>query len=248
MTYRDTTGSGWGPARTIYGQTGTASLPHLPDGASGVMAFPQTAPSEGYTVTHNFPPNGAFKSSGLVSNYSVLMDVLWPATSDGVWRALLQTATGNGDDADWFVKNTFGGGIGISQYFGSLQAGRWYRIAMVVDARSSGGSLQFFIDGSKVGTISSAGQRHALAPQVLLFTDNNNETAAGYLNALMLNPRSLTATEVAAFGGPSAMLALPSTSSVMATSPASRAVVQMPMATRVTPARDFTRKPEAKLN
>lgn len=243
MAYRDTTGSGWGPVRTGFNLTGGAGLPNLPDGTSGVMAFPKTAPSEGYTITHNFPPNGAFQSSGLVSNYTMLMDVLWPASSDGKWRALLQTATANGDDADWFVKNVASGGIGISQYFGSLVPGRWYRIAMVVDAKTTGGSLQFFVDGIKVGTVNSADQRFALASLGLLFTDNSNETEAGYLNALMISARSLTATEVVALGGPSAVLALPSNAALQATAGVSRMIVRSPPATRVDNGFDFDRKP-----
>ena len=245
MGYRDTTGSGWGPVRTQFVVTGAAGLPNLPDGASGVMRFDKTAPSEGYTITHNFPASGAFKSQGLVSNYTLVTDVLWPQTSDGVWRALMQTAPANGDDADWFVKNAFGGGIGIGQYFGSLLPGTWYRIAMVVDAQATGGSLQFFINGTKVGTINSAGQRHALASQVLMFADNNNETAAGYLNALLLSARSLTATEIAALGGPSKTLALPNNAALQAVARTSEVIVQSPAVTRVDNGLDFDRRPHA---
>jgi hypothetical protein len=245
MAYRDTTGSGWGPVRTQFGLTGAAGLPNLPDGSSSVMAFPKTAPSEGYAITHNFAPNGAFKNSGLVSNYTALMDVLWPQTSDGVWRALMQTSPTNGDDADWFVKNAFGAGHGISQYFGSLLPGVWYRIAMVVNAQATGGSLQFYVNGTKVGTINSAGQRHALASQVLMFTDNSNETAAGYVNALMLSPRSLTATEIAALGVASKTLALPSNAALQAAAGTNTLSVQTPAATRVDNGRDFDRKPHA---
>ena len=248
LGYRDTTGSNWGPSRTTFPVTGSAGLPNLPDGPSSVMAFAKTAPSEGYTLTHNFPASGAFKGSGLVSNYSVVMDVLWPPTSDGLWRALMQTSPTNADDADWFVKNAFGGGIGISQYFGSLLPGVWYRIAMVVDAQTTGGSLQFFVNGTKVGTISSAGQRHALASQVLMFTDNSNETAAGYLNAMLLSPRSLTATEIAALGGASKTLALPSNAAQQAAARTSELIVQTPAVTRVDNGLDFDRKPHAHTN
>ncbi len=221
MTYRDPASTGWGPTRTQFALTGVLGLPNLPGGQSGVMAFPKTAPGEGYTITHNLPANGAFKASGLVSNYTLVMDVLWPSASDGVWRALMQTNPANSDDGDWFVKNAAAGGIGISQYFGSLQPGTWYRIAMVVNAQSSGGSLQFFINGASVGTINSTGQRFALGSQVLIFSDNDNETAAGYANAMLISDRSWTATEIAALGGPSAILALPSSSTLQATSPSS---------------------------
>jgi hypothetical protein len=234
LAYRDSAGSGWGPTRTRFISTGVAGLPHLPDGASQVMAFPKTAPSEGYAVTHNFAANGAFKGSGLVSNYTLVMDVLWPASSDGVWRALLQSNPANSDDADWFVRNAFGGGIGISQYVGSLQAGVWYRIAMVVNAQSTGGTLQFYINGASVGTVASAGQRFALGPQFSVFTDNNNETAAGHVNAMLLGDRSWTASEIAALGGASATLALPGSGALQlqARAAANDVIVEMPPTTR----------------
>ncbi|MFN0301495.1 MAG: metallophosphoesterase [Burkholderiales bacterium] len=219
VTYRDPANTGWGPTRTQFVSTGVPGLPNLPDGQSGVMAFPKTGPGEGYTITHNLPANGAFKASGLVSNYTLVMDVLWPSASDGVWRALMQTNPANSDDGDWFVKNAAGGGIGISQYFGSLQPNTWYRIAMVVNAQSSGGSLQFFINGTSVGTINSTGQRFALGSQVLVFADNDSETAAGYANAMLISDRSWTATEIAALGGPSALMALPSSSTLQAVLP-----------------------------
>ena len=169
----------------------------------------------GYTITHNLPANGAFKASGLVSNYTLVMDVLWPSASDGAWRALMQTNPANSDDADWFVKNAASGGIGISQYFGSLQPNTWYRIAMVVDAKSSGASLQFYINGAPVGGYTnSAGQRFALGSQVLVFTDNDNETAAGYGNAILISDRSWTQSEIAALGGPSAIMAKPTSSAL----------------------------------
>ena len=237
MTYRDTANSGWGPTRTLFISTGIPGLPNLPDGTSGVMAFPKTASTEGYAITHRFPANGAFKASGLVSNYTLVMDVLWPSSSDGVWRALMQANPANSDDADWFVKNVASGGIGINgSYFGSLQPGKWYRIAMVVNAQSSGGSLQFFINGTQVGTINSTGQRFALSSQVLVFVDDGSETAAGYANAIMLSDRSWAANEIATLGGPSATLALPSTATLLmqmqAQAEKEKIIVEAPPATR----------------
>jgi 5'-nucleotidase/UDP-sugar diphosphatase len=238
LGYRDSAGTGWGPTRTRYLLTGSAGLPNLPNGASTVMAFPRTAPGEGYSITHGFAANGAFKAAGLVSNYTLVMDVLWPAASDGVWRSLLQTNAANSDDGDWFVKNAFGGGLGISQYFGALQPGVWYRIALVANAQSSGGTLQFYINGASVGTVNGAGQRFALGPQFSVLTDNNNETAAGYLNAMLLSNRSWTAAELATLGGPTAALALPSTGALQLQARAATAaavnqvVVEVPAAAR----------------
>ncbi|MEQ1557693.1 MAG: metallophosphoesterase [Methyloglobulus sp.] len=221
LAYRDTANSGWGPQFTAFASTTALGIPNLPNGASGVMAFPRTFPTEGYTITHGFPANGAFNANGLVSNYTLVMDVLWPFSSDGLWRSLLQTNLANNDDGDWFVNNVSGGGIGINgQYFGSLQPGVWNRIGIVVTAQATGGTLQFYINGQLAGTITSAGQRFALSNQLLAFTDDDSETAPGYLNAMLLSNRAFTATEIASLAGPSAIMTWPtSNAATQAASP-----------------------------
>jgi len=202
LSYRDTTGSGWGARTTVFSTTDALSLPPLLDGHHRVMAFPATTPNEGYVLTHAQAANGAYAADGLISDYTIILDVLWPSDSDGKWRALLQTSTTNSEDADWFVNQTPAGGIGInSNYFGSLVPNRWYRIAMVARAADSGGTLRFYIDGQTAGTFSGANRRWALASTALLFTDNDNETARGYIANLMFAPYALSASDVQALGG-----------------------------------------------
>jgi len=71
-----------------------------------------------------------------------------------------------------------------------------------------------------------------------VLTDNNNETAAGYLNAMLLSNRSWTAAELATLGGPTAALALPSTGALQLQARAATAaavnqvVVEVPAAAR----------------
>jgi hypothetical protein len=49
---------------------------------------------------------------------------------------------------------------------------------------------------------------------VLVFADNSNETAAGYANAMLISDRSWTATEIAALGGPTAIMVQPGSSAL----------------------------------
>ncbi len=192
----------WGSTvagKTVFNSSAGFSLPSLPDGpAPGVMKFPKTASSEGYLLTHNTPPNGAYSSNGLVSNYTVVMDLLWPTASINLYRALLQTSATNADDADWFVGNN--NDIGISSYFGSLNANQWYRIALVARAAPTDGTLQFFVDGQFVGEVSNADVRWALGPTALLFADNNDETQQGYLAGALFAGYAMTKAEVLGLG------------------------------------------------
>ncbi|MEI6704070.1 MAG: metallophosphoesterase [Deltaproteobacteria bacterium] len=96
LGYWDPNRTGWGPGRTVFGSTSSFSLPLLADGSdSGVMSLPKTTSTEGFVITHNATPNGDFASSGLVSEYTLVMDLLWPTASNDKWRALLQTSAAN---------------------------------------------------------------------------------------------------------------------------------------------------------
>ncbi|WP_269618543.1 metallophosphoesterase [Zhongshania sp. BJYM1] len=203
-------------AVTRFVSTTELGISDLPDGASGVLAFDDYRPDEGLVLRHNGLANGAFAELGLVSDYTVVMDLYWPAASDNQWRALLQTSLNNSDDADIFVEKAVAGGVGVatsgSGYFGSLPAESWHRVAFVFYAApiedGAGGTFKVFIDGELVGekTAGDVGQRWALDEFALLFTDNSFETAPGYLNALLFSGRALSDNEIVVLGGASRKL------------------------------------------
>lgn len=200
LDYWDPSQTNWGANRIVFSTTTDLSLPPLADGHdSGVMAFPATSPTEGFVLSHNAQTNGDFSADGLVSNYTLIMDVLWPEASAGKWRALLQTSANNSDDADWFVG--VGDGIGINgSYFSALLPNQWYRMALVARTAVTGGTLQFFVDGQFVGELANAGQRWALGPTALLFADENNETAPGYVAGILFAGYAMTKSEVLGLG------------------------------------------------
>lgn len=181
-------------------------------GTAQVMGFPGATPAQGYLMLHGGLANGG---GDRLNQYTLIMDLKYPEASHGRWRGLLQVNTNNTDDGDLFI-NT-GNGIGISgNYQGSVLAETWQRLAVVFDLTQR--SLKKFINGELVGeqTLSedSGGvdQRWSLGEAALLFTDEDNETAAGFVNSIQFRPLALSDAEVAALGGPSAEgipLALP---------------------------------------
>ena len=213
LSFYDPGASGGSAAVTRFLSTTDLGISDLPDGASGVLAFGDYRPDEGLVLRHNGAANGAFAELGLVSDYTVVMDLYWPQASDNRWRALLQTSLNNSDDADIFVERAIAGGVGVatsdSGYFGSLPADSWHRLALVFYAAPSGegagGTFKVFIDGELVGqkTDGDIGQRWALDELAILFSDNSFETEPGYLNALLFSGRALSDGEVAALAGPS---------------------------------------------
>lgn len=172
-----------------------------------VMNFPACTSTEGYLATPDVPATAPY---GLGNKYSLVMDIMYPAGSSGDYRGLIQIDTlDNLNDADLFVDG--GNGIGISSvYNGLLTPDVWHRVAFVFDLvydPTNAVDLQVlrkYVDGIRVGeqTLGQPDGRWALSPgyQVLLFTDNDGETAPGFVNSLQFRDDVLSDTDVFALG------------------------------------------------
>jgi len=126
---------------------------------------------------------------------------MYPAASSGTWRSLFQTATANGNDGDLFIND--GNGIGISSlYAGAILPDTWHRVALVFDLTLTSNRLKKYIDGSLVGAQNLDGLdgRWSLDPTALLFTDNDGETAAGFVNSIQIHDVALTDTDIFSLG------------------------------------------------
>lgn len=195
-----------GASLTYRGDTATATIftPATIGGQSAVvMGFPAATPAQGFVMAHGIAPNGG---GSLVNRYTLIMDVMFPAASTGQWRSLFQTDGANTTDGELFVNPA--NGIGISSvYAGTIPADTWHRVAFVFDLTLGTGRLRKFIDGAFVGAQDlSAGVdgRWAMNPTALLFTDENNETRAGFVNSLQVHDLALPDSYLAALGGATA--------------------------------------------
>ncbi|NOS71411.1 MAG: PEP-CTERM sorting domain-containing protein [Verrucomicrobia bacterium] len=171
--------------------------------SANVMSFPATTPTQGYIMTHGIAPNGG----GLfVNQYTLIMDIMFPSTSSGVYRGLWQTSPANANDGDLFVNP--GNGIGISSsYQGAILADTWHRVAFVFDLTLAANRLNKYIDGALVGSQNlSAGVdgRWALDSTALIFTDDDGETAAGFVNSIQIHDVALSANDIGLLGGATA--------------------------------------------
>ena len=197
MQYRGTTAS-----QTQFGTTTALGITNINGEAGRIMRFPACSSAQGYVLPHGAAPNGG---GSRVNQYTLILDVLFPSTSTG-FRAFWQTDTNNTSDADLFVNGA--NGIGISgTYDGSLTPATWHRVAFALDLTASSGQLSKYIDGALVGTQTlpeGADGRWSLGPTALLFTDENSETAVGYVSSIQFHNRTLTAGEIAALGAPNA--------------------------------------------
>ena len=205
MDYYDPWSTEWGADNTTFGNATSFNLPLAMGKEMQVMSFPACTKDQGYQLKPNFDPNGPYgESDGFVSNYTLVMDVLFPAASMNRWHALVQTDVTNQSDSELFIDRRNGIGIN-SNYRGTIQPNTWHRIIWSVRAASKEGQAQRYIDGQAIGAIGTTGSglndRWSLVSDLLLFTDENGETASGYVSSISIIDRKLTHDEAVALGG-----------------------------------------------
>ena len=71
--------------------TGTAFTTATIGGSNAiVMNFPAAAATQGYIMTHGIAPNGG---GSYVNQYTLIMDIMYPAASSGTWRSTWSPGT-----------------------------------------------------------------------------------------------------------------------------------------------------------
>ena len=206
LSYFDPEEKDWGPEETQYKTTAELGISDLSDGPSGVMAFSRHAPTEGLHINLNTAANGDYAADGMVSDYTLVMDLYWPAEGQDIYRAVVQADTVNylTDDADIFIDPSGGYGKSTSDsgYFGNTQSDSWHRVALVFYTAPTNGVFEVYIDGELVGVKEDGeiNNRWALKDAVLLFNDDNFETEPGYLNAMLYAGRAMSRDEIKSLG------------------------------------------------
>ncbi|HWQ91629.1 MAG TPA: LamG-like jellyroll fold domain-containing protein, partial [Clostridia bacterium] len=176
--------------------------------AARVMRFGAGGAGAGYYLRHGAKPNGG---GSFVNQYTLILDVMFPASSNGELRPLLQTNPFNpeGNEAEFFVGPN--NGIGAEgEFSGALVPGTWHRIVFAVDlCAAAGPRVTKYVDGVPVGVqqlAEGADGRYALGAAAVLFASGMSENlgAAGYVNSLQLANGCMSAEAIAALGGPDA--------------------------------------------
>ena len=202
---------------TFFDSSDVFGLPRLNGQSVRVMNFPgkpPEGPMNGYKMFHGIPGNGGGTN---VNQYTLIFDILYPATSQGLRRALLQTDPDNVEtpatSADFRVDES--NGIGVDGvYQGKVETNQWHRIALAVDLSGPGPNpiVAKFIDGVKVGQQTLGAGRDARwslsaaaeNPWALLFAGADTEVQPGYVSSIQLRNGRLSDAELVRLGGPSA--------------------------------------------
>jgi hypothetical protein len=206
ITYLDGPG-GATESTTQFGTTTSFGIPNVAGTEATVMKFGTNGFNKGYAVPHGLTQTPTFN----VNEWTIIMDVLFPASSANKWRALFQTFIENpsSDDAEMYLDEANRLGIN-GVYHGTVGADTWVRLAFVAVASDTTTTIRKYINGVKVGENSQPlDGEFSLTPAstVLLFTDgyeNEVYTQPGYINSLQIHDESLSDAYIAALGAPSA--------------------------------------------
>ena len=172
---------------------------------AGVMRFPAATPQQSILATFNSIANGGGTN---LNQYTVLMDIMWPSESEGLFRSLLNASTNNADDGAMFVNPDNQLGI-FNDYAYNLAPNEWHRVVLVYDLLTpTNSTVTRYVDGDTNAApvlLAEAGvdSRFSLNGGVLFFSDNDGETAPGFVNSIQLRAGLMPETEIAALGGPS---------------------------------------------
>lgn len=205
--FNDGNAAGWSAPSDVrlaeFGSPQDFGIPAVAGGDADVLKFPKYTAQQYLKL--DVQPAGA-PAGGLISSYTLVMDVLIPNETD--WFALFQTDPGNGSDAEFYLRNDGDGtgSLGISSvYQGDFKYGEWQRVAFSFEKQANDTYIiKKYIDGVFVGQQTDAyrGGRFDIDPTkgILLFSDDGSDTSRGYANSVLFSDRVLTAAEIAGFG------------------------------------------------
>ena len=188
-------------AGSSFGTTTSFGIPNIGGEVAKVMKFPKTvAASGGYGVPTGALPNGG---GALVNVYTIIMDVLFPEASQNKRRSLADISLSG--DAEYAIQADNGIGSGSSSD-GKIVSNTWHRIVFAADLSATPAVVDKYIDGVKVGSerVSGLDSTLALYDLLYLFSDDNDESEAGYINSLQIRDEKLTDGLIAALGAPTA--------------------------------------------
>lgn len=177
-------------------------LPQIGDAPTPVLRVAAMTADQGLLVKP--------QTTGTITEFSLVYDLYVPLEGAKGYTALLQTHTGNRNDAEIFLNRSGdSAGIGISgNYQGNIPFDSWNRITLTFSVEDGAQVLRKYLDGQLIGTQTvdgnvADGTRWAIDSDTgfLLFADEDGETSALYASSVAFTPRVLSAAEVAAMGG-----------------------------------------------
>ncbi|MGV3771310.1 MAG: hypothetical protein ACO1QB_00310, partial [Verrucomicrobiales bacterium] len=189
-------------AATRFGTTASFGIPNINGEEARVMEFPKTISGGGFSA-----PTGASANGGGfgVNQFSFIMDVLYPESSSGVVRSLINSDLFGGGEYSIGANNGIGAGGG--PFAGEVAPNTWNRIIFSVDLTANPPVVDKFINGTKVGTqtLGPVDSNWAIFYDIIyLLSSELDESAPGYINSFQFRDEKITEGLAAALGAPTA--------------------------------------------
>lgn len=182
-----------------FGSTTSFGIKNIGGKEAAVIKVPAFDPNNGLFLFTNFT-SGIHED--LQFEYSLILDIYIPKSSADKFIAILQTNPENENDGDLFITPK---GIGINNnYHGSIIAETWNRIAVTFSEKA----IKKYVNGKFVGEMPINGGRWSVYNTFpggqnqgfLLFSDDDNETAELYVNAIQLRNYTMNSAEILHLG------------------------------------------------
>ena len=191
------------PLRFLDGLQGTSETNQINGRPAGVMRLAGPVPREqALLATFNHLANGGGTN---LNQYTIVMDVMWPAESAGTFRAIFNSSTNNQDDAEIFVNPDDQIGVN-NNYALSAPVNEWNRLALVYDLANPTNSMTRYVDGNTNGAPqlleggSVDGRFSLRGGSLLLLSDDDEENPTVLVNSVQLRAGAMTPEDVAALG------------------------------------------------
>jgi hypothetical protein len=192
---------------TRFGTTASFGIPDINGTNAVVMQFPAATNGGGYMMTAPPNPNGAGTA---VNVWTLIMDLLYPSSSDKMIRPIIDTdGTFFVPGPDFVIDSSDGIGSPPSgPYDGMIVPNTWYRVGIVV----TNTEIRYFLNGLPVGEVPNVACpshfldcRYALTPSLptLILGSTDTNAALGYVNSIQLWGVNLDAGQMKALGGAS---------------------------------------------
>lgn len=186
---------------TAFGTTTTFGIPNINGTPANVLRFNAHTNGSGYFMPTPASPNGG---GGLVNEWTLVMDVLYPSNSMNRVRPIADVDGGISSAQPEVVVSAGNGlGVGGGTSFGTLASNTWHRIGVVVNTNT----VTFYVDGVRVGSVAgSLDGRFAMSPSgtAVLLGTSGAEAALGYVNSIQFRDTALSRGQMMALGGPAA--------------------------------------------
>ena len=206
LVYHDPNGTGWPATNIAFGSASSFGLPLPAGGDPQVMRFSHTNATEGFKLGFNDPPNGVYQPNGLLANYTLVFDLLYPAASGTARRPLYNASLLNANAAEASITaGSPAAVVAVGMSYGEIRANTWHRVTLVVRSAPAEGQIHIYVDGTFIGAIGSndslISTAFALEDFLFILTDNIGNRGTGYLSGLRFIGRNLDYAEVKALSG-----------------------------------------------